>query len=94
MTQELLIDLYAAGELPEELEMWLEREALGDPSLAAEMQTLKSVVNELRAVKAPVMTDESYLRIYARLLQAGMGERVNRPFSTPSYMQYHLPMLG
>ncbi len=87
-----LVDLYAGGELPEELHTELEEAAAADPELKAEMTALKKTVDLLKAEPAPEMTEESYQRILIKLYTRGVDAQPKSP--TPQYMQYYLPIQG
>ncbi|MBS1714864.1 MAG: hypothetical protein JST30_11075 [Armatimonadetes bacterium] len=85
-----LVDLYAGGDLPEELDEHLQRAAMGDPALAQDMVTLKFTVDSLRQMPAPVLTEESDYRILLKLQLQGADAQRRSP--SPGYWQYHLPI--
>lgn len=87
-----LVDLYAGGELTEELNDEMEAAALSDPDLARDMMTMKATVNALRNSDAPDFTTESFQRILWKMHQLGAEARPVSP--EPSPWQYHLPMQG
>jgi len=85
-----LVDLYAGGDLPEELNEDLQRAAMSDPSLAQDMVSLKFTVDSLRQTPVPVLTEESDYRILLKLQLQGAD--VQRRSPSPGYWQYHLPI--
>lgn len=87
-----LVDLYAARELTEELELEMEQYAAGDPALSRNMKTLRETVDRLVAESPPEFTDESYQRILMKVYARGVEIQTIAP--EPSHMQYHLPMQG
>ena len=88
-----LVDLYAAGELPEELAQEMEVAALKDRDLSHEMHSLKSTISMLKSEQPdPEFTEESYHRILMKLYSAGAPIETKSP--TPMHLQYHLPMTG
>lgn len=87
-----LIDLYAGGELPEELEREMQAAASDDADLAQEMMSLRSTVNALRESEAPEFTEESYQRVLMSVYTKGVAMQPRTP--TPDYLQYQLPMQG
>jgi anti-sigma factor RsiW len=87
-----LVDMYAGGELPEELEQELRGRALSDSGLAIEMQSLSDTVDALRAIPDPEFTEESYQRVLMRLYARGADIRPTGP--TPTHLQYYLPIQG
>lgn len=87
-----LVDLYAGGELPLELQTELEEAAADNPELHAEMIALKKTVDLLRDEPAPDMTEESYQRILIKLYARGVDPQPKSP--TPEYLQYYLPIQG
>lgn len=87
-----LVDLYAAGELPEGIEADLEQAAHGDKELAHEMLTLRSAVDQLKSTPVPEFTEESYQRILMKLYTSGAEIETKSP--PPVHLQYHLPMAG
>lgn len=87
-----LVDLYAGGELPTELETELQRAAFGDKDLAHDMSTLRTTVQMLHDEDAPEFTEESYHRILMKLYASGAPIETQSP--TPVQFQYQLPMAG
>lgn len=88
-----LVDLYAAGELPEELAEEMEVAAMTDRDLAHEMQSLRSAVEMLRKdAEEPEFTEESYHRVLMKLYASGAPIETKSP--TPAHMQYQLPIAG
>jgi hypothetical protein len=87
-----LVDLYAGGELPEELEQDLRGKALTDSELAVDMRSLSDTVEALRSTPDPEFTEESYQRILMRLYARGADISPTGP--TPSHLQYYLPIQG
>jgi hypothetical protein len=87
-----LVDLYAGGELPEELATEMEVAAIKDRDLAHEMQSLKSTVEMLRKGDEPEFTEESYHRILMKLYASGAPVETTSP--APVHMQYQLPIAG
>lgn len=85
-----LVDLYAGGELTEELNDEMEQAALKDPSLAQDMFTLKTTVTALQSLDAPVLTEESDYRILLKMQMR--GTEVQRKSPDASHWQYHLPI--
>ena len=85
-----LVDLYAGGELTEELEKELEQEAFLDPDLTYEMSTLKKTVDMIHSVPEPNFTEESYQRILMKLYARGVELQTKRP--DPAHLQYSLPI--
>ncbi len=87
-----LVDLYAAGELPQELAEDLEAAAFADKDLAQDMLTLKGTVTALRQDEGPEFTEESYHRILMKLYASGAPIETASP--APPHLQYQLPMAG
>ena len=85
-----LVDLYAGGELTEELEKELEQEAFLDPDLTYEMSTLKKTVDMIHSVPEPTFTEESYQRILMKLYARGVELQTKSP--DPAHLQYSLPI--
>ena len=85
-----LVDLYAGGELTEELVEDMELAAMREPELAQDMFTLKKTVEALRSVPAIQMTEESDYRILLKLQI--QGAEVQRRSPDRSHWQYHLPI--
>lgn len=85
-----LVDLYAGGELTEELTDDMEQAAMGDASLAHDMHTLRKTVDILRALPRPELTEESDYRILLKMQIQGAEVRRRSPEAT--YWQYHLPI--
>ena len=87
-----LVDLYAGGELPKELNEELEMVAFNDAELSHDMSTLRQTVDLLKNDPGPECTEESYqrllMKIYAR------GGNIEPRAATPIHMQYQLPMQG
>ena len=88
-----LVDLYAGGELPEDLAEEMEIAAYKDRELAHEMQTLKATVEQIKKDQEdPEFTEESYHRILMKLYASGVEIETKSP--TPLHMQYQLPIAG
>ena len=88
-----LVDLYAAGELPEDLAEEMEVAAMRDRDLAHEMHSLKSTVEMLRRDhEEPEFTEESYHRVLMKLYASGAELETASP--TPMHLQYQLPIAG
>ncbi|MFQ3587481.1 MAG: hypothetical protein SNJ74_01375 [Fimbriimonadaceae bacterium] len=87
-----LVDLYAARELPQELEDEMEAAAFQDPDLSHDMATLRKTVDLLRETPQPEFTEETYQRILMRIYAKGVD--IRPPGPTPSHLQLHLPMQG
>ena len=87
-----LVDLYAAGELPEELAQEMEVAALTDRDLSHEMHSLKSTISMLKSGEEPEFTEESHHRILMKLYASGAPVETASP--TPMHLQYQLPILG
>lgn len=75
-----LVDLYAAGELPQELKEELEAAAITDRELSHDMATLTTTVETLQSMPKPEFTEESFqrvlIRLYARHCQATGGRHL------------------
>ncbi len=87
-----LTDLYAGGELTEELTNEMEAAAITDRELAADMMSLRSTVQTLQSIEAPTMTEESFQRILVKMNQLGADVTPRSP--EPPHWQYRLPMQG
>jgi hypothetical protein len=85
-----LVDLYAGGELTEELQEELEANAFLDPDLSYEMTTLKRTVQMIQGSPEPNFTEESYQRILMKLYARGVDLQHKTP--TPVHLQYSLPI--
>ena len=85
-----LVDLYAGGELTEELEDELESAAFRDPDLSYEMTTLRKSVDLIRNMPEPTFTEESYQRILMKLYARGVELQTQAP--DPAHLQYSLPI--
>ena len=87
-----LVDLYAGGELPQELEDELEWAAFPDPELNYDMTTLRRTVELLRELPGAEFTEETNQRILMRLFAQGLDiEPVSPP---PVHLQMGLPIQG
>lgn len=94
LTQQL-VDLYAGDELSIEIKDELEIEAMRDVALAADMQSLRSVVQALQALRTPEFSEESNQRIRMKLFAGGMVADPNRSrASEPAFLQHYLPISG
>ena len=87
-----LVDLYAAGELTDELQEMMDAQAYRDPALAAEMHSLRDTVEMLRSTPQPEFTEESYQRILMKVYARGGEIQTQSP--DPAHLQYHLPIQG
>jgi hypothetical protein len=87
-----LVDLYAGGELPQDLVEEMEIASLKDRDLAYEMSSLKSTLELLKRESEPQFTEESYHRILMKLYASGAPAETKSP--APAHMQYHLPISG
>jgi hypothetical protein len=87
-----LVDLYAGGELPAELEEDLRAQALTDSDLAVDMRSLQDTLDAIHRIPAPEFTEESYQRILMKVYARGAD--IVSPMPIPSHLQYHLPMQG
>ena len=85
-----LVDLYAGGELTEELEEELESEAFRNPDLSYDMTTLKKTVDMMQGSPGPQFTEESYQRILMKLYARGADLETKSP--APAHLQYSLPI--
>jgi hypothetical protein len=85
-----LVDLYAGGELTEELNAEMERAAIGDPDLGHDMMSLRTTVRLMQESPAPEFTEESFQRILLRMRQRGADVEVPSP--EPAHWQYRLPI--
>lgn len=87
-----LVDLYAGGELPAELEEEMEWASFADPELGHDMATLRKTVEALRAAPIPAYGEESMQRVLLKLYARGLDLQPRAP--EPTHLQYHLPMNG
>lgn len=87
-----LVDLYAGGELTDELKIDMEAAASSDPSLAQDMTTLTATVNALKELPMAEFTEESHQRILMKVYARGVELQTQTP--DPAYLQYHLPIQG
>jgi hypothetical protein len=88
-----LVDMYAGGELPEDLAEEMEVAAYKDRELAHEMYTLKATVEQIKKDQEdPEFTEESYHRILMKLYASGVEVETTSP--TPMHLQYQLPIAG
>jgi len=85
-----LVDLYAGGELTEELEEELESQAFRDSDLSYEMTTLRRTVDLMQKAPDPTFTEESYQRILMKLYARGVDIQTKSP--SPTHLQYSLPI--
>lgn len=85
-----LVDLYAGGELTEELSEEMESAAMQDASLSHDMFTLRKTVQTLQNLPAPELTEESDYRILLKMQI--QGAEVRRKSPERSHWQYHLPI--
>ena len=85
-----LVDLYAGGELTEELSAEMDLAAMKDPSLAQDMFTLSKTVEALQQLPKPNLTEESDYRILLKMQI--QGAEVRRRSPERSHWQYHLPI--
>jgi len=87
-----LVDLYAGGELPEELEAEMDTASFSDPELSHDMATLRRTVEHLRSLPEPEFTDESHQRILMKLYARGIDVKPKAP--DPPQFQLYLPIQG
>lgn len=88
-----LVDLYAGGELNEELEAELKAAAAHNPVLAKDMHSLRWTVEVLKeSEEDPQFTEETFQRILMKLYTRGVDVQTKAP--PPAHIQYHLPMTG
>jgi hypothetical protein len=87
-----LVDLYAAGELTDELQEMMDAQAFHDPALEQDMHSLRDTVELLKDQPAPEFTEESYQRILMKIYARGADIQPQAP--EPAHLQYHLPMQG
>ena len=87
-----LVDMYAGRELPLELDGEMSAAAFTDPRLAADMATLRSVVDTLHSERDRPYTEESRQRILRRLFRQGIA--LEAPGDAPAHYQYALPIQG
>ncbi len=87
-----LVDLYAGGELPQELEDEMTWSSMGDQALSHEMNSLRRTVELIRELPDAEYTEESHQRILMKLYARGAAVQPASP--EPSHLQYHLPMQG
>lgn len=87
-----LVDLYAGGELTEELNDEMEAAAMADRDLAADMMGLKTTVRALQTLDTPKFTEESFQRIILKMHKQGVEVEPQSP--EPAHWQYRLPMQG
>ena len=87
-----LVDLYAAGELTDELQEMMDKRGFADPALALEMGSLREAVRMLRGEPAPEFTEESHQRILMKIYARGGDIQMQSP--DPAHLQYHLPIQG
>lgn len=85
-----LVDMYAAGELTEELQETLNSEAFGNAELSHEMSTMRMTMDALHEMPDPEFTEESYQRILMKLYFRGADVQPHSP--EPAHLQYHLPI--
>ena len=85
-----LVDLYAGGELTEELAAEMEVAAMKDPVLSHDMFTLSKTVETLQNLPSLEMTEESDYRILLKMQI--QGAEVKRKSPERSHWQYHLPI--
>lgn len=84
-----LVDLYAGGELPVELNDQMELAGAKDAQLQVQMSTLRNTVDLLKSDTGPNFSEESYERILQQIY--------SRADATPdsrenSHLQYRLPI--
>ncbi len=88
-----LVDLYAGGELPTELEEELREAARHDSELGWEMATLRRTVELTKeAHPSPEFGEESFQRILIKLYTRAGQMQTQSP--EPAHLQYHLPIQG
>lgn len=87
-----LVDMYAGGDLPEDLMKELEDAAMDDPALSHDMYTLKRIVESIQTQMHIDFGDESYYRILTKMQSQGAEIETHAP--EPTFIQYHLPMQG
>jgi len=87
-----LVDMYAGGELPAELEDQMELAAFKDADLSHDMATMRRTVEALRSAPEPDFTEESYQRVLMKLYARGVAIQTSAP--APAHLQYHLPIQG
>jgi len=87
-----LVDLYAGGELTEELNDEMETAAMADRDLAADMMSMRNTVKALHSVETPAFTEESFQRILVKIHDKGADITPRSP--EPPHWQYRLPIQG
>ena len=87
-----LVDLYAAGELTDELTEAMDLQAFHDEALGRDMHSLRETVDLLRSQPQPEFTEESYQRVLMKIYARGGDIQTQAP--DPAHMQYHLPIQG
>ncbi|HMS55214.1 MAG TPA: hypothetical protein PKA27_07405 [Fimbriimonadaceae bacterium] len=87
-----LVDLYAGGELPKELEDELKAASIGDKELSHEMATLRHTVDLLHSIPEPEFTEESFQRVLMSLYARGV--EADPKITAPAHMQLYLPIAG
>ena len=87
-----LIDLYAARELPEDLDRDMEAAAIADPEMAIDMMSLRQTVDSLKLEPEVRFTEESYQRVLMKIYARGAEIHTQAPQSI--HLQYQLPMQG
>lgn len=87
-----LVDLYAGGELPADVQATMEAAAATNPALATDMMTLRQTVHAVRAQRTADFTEESYQRILLKMYARGIELQKQSP--DPFHLQYQLPIQG
>jgi hypothetical protein len=84
-----LVDLYAGGELPAELNDEMEIAAFRDTDLKHDMNSLRHTVELVQSDRGPEFSEESYQRI---LTQIYSKADTKRTILEPNPLQYQLPI--
>jgi hypothetical protein len=84
-----LVDLYAGGELPSELNDQMEIAAYRDLALRQDMTSLRTTVEFIQSDSGPEFTEDSYQRILKQIYSK-IGTKPLQAESNP--LQYQLPI--
>lgn len=84
-----LVDLYAGGELPVELNDQMEIAAYHDADLKHDMDSLRTTIEVVKSDNGPEFTEESYQRILNQIYAKAGAAPVRKESST---LQYQLPI--
>jgi hypothetical protein len=84
-----LVDLYAGGELPAELNDQMELASYRDEDLRHDMDTLRNTIDMVKSDGGPEFTEDTYYRVLNQIYAKAGSVPVQQESSS---LQYQLPI--